>query len=115
MLSSLFFILPNDDLMTEPQQTTGSRIKRTRQRKGLSGRALADKLKVTPTAVSDWENDKYNPNDENWAKLEEVLGVPRIELEHGFGADTQETFNAGVREGFRRAIAKIKEMEEELP
>lgn len=114
-MSSLFFILPNDDLMTEPQQTTGSRIKRARQRKGWSGRVLADKMKVTPTAVSDWENDKYSPNDDNWEKLEELLGIPRIELEHGFGADTQETFNAGVREGFRRVIAKIGEMEAELP
>jgi hypothetical protein len=39
-----------------------------------------------------------------------VLGVPRSELEHGFGASTQETFNAGVREGLRRAVDAISRL-----
>jgi transcriptional regulator with XRE-family HTH domain len=64
---------------------------------------MARRVGVSAVSASDWERDVYSPSDENWAKIEEVLGVPRAELEHGFGASTQDTFNAGVREGLRRA------------
>lgn len=65
---------------------------------------------VTAVSASDWERDVYSPSDENWAKIEEVLGVPRSELEHGFGSSTQETFNAGIREGLRRGMDALSKL-----
>jgi transcriptional regulator with XRE-family HTH domain len=68
---------------------------------------FARRVGVSSVSASDWERNVYSPSDDNWEKIEEVLGVPRSELEHGFGATTQDTFNAGVREGLRRAVTAI--------
>lgn len=61
-------------------------------------------------SASDWERDVYSPSDENWEKIAQVLGVPRAELESGFGVSTQDTFNAGVREGLRRAVDSVQRL-----
>lgn len=96
--------------MTGTQQTSGQRIRAARERLRMKQVEFARKVGVTSVSASDWERDVYSPSDDNWAKIEEVLGVPRSELEHGFGASTQETFNAGVREGLRRAVDAISRL-----
>lgn len=106
-----FLYLPlNDDRMTGTQQTSGQRIRAARERLKLKQVEFARAVGVTSVTASDWERDVYSPSDENWAKVEAVLGVPRTELEHGFGASTQETFNAGVREGLRRAVDAVSQL-----
>lgn len=110
-----FLYLPfTDDRMSAKQQTCGQRIRAARERLGMKQVELARAVDVTSVAASDWERDVYSPSDENWAKIEKVLGVPRMELEHGFGASTQDTFNAGVREGFRRSIDAISRLALEI-
>lgn len=106
-MSIVFRILPNDDLMEATQQTAGKRIRAARERLKMKQVEFARRVGVSGVSASDWERDVYSPSDENWAKIEEVLGVPRTELEHGFGTSTQDTFNAGVREGLRRAVDAI--------
>ena len=106
-----FLYLPlHDDRMSGTQQTPGQRIRAARERLGLKQVELARRVGVTSVSASDWERDVYSPSDENWARLEEVLGIPRSELEHGFGSSTQETFNAGVREGLRRAVDAVSRL-----
>jgi transcriptional regulator with XRE-family HTH domain len=93
--------------MSETQQTPGQRIRAARERLKMKQFELARRVGVSAVSASDWERDVYSPSDENWAKIGEVLGVPRAELEHGYGISTQDTFNAGVREGLRRAVDAI--------
>jgi transcriptional regulator with XRE-family HTH domain len=93
--------------MEATQQTAGQRIRAARERLKMKQIEFARRVGVSGVSASDWERDVYSPSDENWAKIEEVLGVPRAELEHGFGTSTQDTFNAGVREGLRRAVDAI--------
>lgn len=76
--------------------------------------ALAEAVGVHAVSVSDWERDVYRPGKANWDKLSAVLGVPRRELEHGFGASAQETFNAGIREGLRRSVDAINRLSREV-
>lgn len=110
-----FLYLPfNDDRMSEKQQTAGQRIRAARERLRMKQVELARHVGVTSVSASDWERDVYSPSDENWKKLEEVLGVSRSELEHGFGSSTQDTFNAGVREGLRRGVDALSQLALEI-
>jgi transcriptional regulator with XRE-family HTH domain len=106
-----FLYLPfNDDRMSGTQQTAGQRIRAARERLKMKQIELARAVGVSSVSASDWERDVYSPSDENWDKLEEVLGISRSELEHGFGSSTQDTFNAGVREGLRRAVDAVQRL-----
>lgn len=40
----------------------GERIKRERERAGYTQKQVADRLGVTPAAISKWENDHNEPN-----------------------------------------------------
>lgn len=55
-------------------------IKRLRREKGLTQDELAEKLHVTRQAVSNWENDKNQPDLEVLKNLAEVLGVDIKEI-----------------------------------
>ena len=59
---------------------TGRKIKSLRQEKGMTQKELADKLFVTPQAVSRWENDGIEPPIDMLKKLSAIFDVTIDEL-----------------------------------
>ena len=60
---------------TAMAQTLGERIARLRKEKGLTQEELAEKLNVTPQAVSKWENGQSCPDITLLPTLAELLNV----------------------------------------
>lgn len=58
----------------------GKNIKRFRDKKNITQEELANKLNVTRQAVSNWENEKTQPDVETLGKIAEVLEVSLEEL-----------------------------------
>ena len=63
--------------------TLGKRIAALRHEKGLKQDELAEKLAVSPQAVSKWENDQTCPDISLLPHLAEILGVSVDELLSG--------------------------------
>lgn len=61
-------------------ETLGTRIGRLRKTRGLKQEELAEKLQVSPQAVSKWENDLNCPDISLLPKLAEILGITVDEL-----------------------------------
>ena len=57
------------------EQTLGKRIVQRRKQLGLTQDALAEKLGVTPQAISKWENDQSCPDITMLPKLAEIFGI----------------------------------------
>lgn len=57
------------------EQTLGKRIAELRKEKGLKQETVAEKLAVSPQAVSKWENDQTCPDISLLPLLAETLGV----------------------------------------
>ena len=64
-------------------ETLGMRIAAYRKQKGMKQDDLAEKLGVSPQAVSKWENDQTCPDISLLPKLAELLGVSVDELLSG--------------------------------
>ena len=60
--------------------TTGERIKKIRQEKGLLQRELGEKIGVSQQMIGQWENGKSNPKIETIQKIADALNVPHYEL-----------------------------------
>jgi transcriptional regulator with XRE-family HTH domain len=59
--------------------TLGQRIRRARQREGLTQAALAEKIGVAGAGVvANWENGVANPNTANMSKLRAILGIRNL-------------------------------------
>lgn len=56
------------------------KIRRTRQQRGLTQEALAERLEVSRQAVAKWEHGGARPSTENLIALSRVLEVPLEEL-----------------------------------
>ena len=56
-------------------QTLGQRIAELRKKEGLTQEELAEKLGVSPQAVSKWENDISCPDIMSILKIAKILGV----------------------------------------
>ena len=65
------------------EQTLGRRIAALRREKELTQDALAEVLRVSPQAVSKWENDQTCPDISLLPKLAQELGVTVDELLSG--------------------------------
>jgi len=52
------------------------RIRRARARAGLTQRALAESMGVSPATVAQWERGKRNPKFEHLVELCDVLRMP---------------------------------------
>jgi len=61
----------------------GKTIKKIRGEKGLTQEQLAERLHVTRQAVSNWEQEKTQPDVETLTTMAEVLEVPVEELIYG--------------------------------
>ena len=59
--------------------TIGEKIKAARKQKGWTQTKLADKLGVSPEAVSKWERGAYLPEVYNEERLNDLLGLDLIE------------------------------------
>ena len=79
------------------EQTLGRRIAQQRKRLGLTQDALAEKLGITPQAVSKWENDLSCPDITTLPQLADIFGISTDELlghcapEHETPAESQNT------------------------
>ena len=82
--------------MTTSSETLGRRIARLRLAKTATQERLAKELKVSPQAVSKWENDINYPDISLLPDLARFLGVSVDELLSGASASTQES--AAVQE-----------------
>lgn len=60
----------------------GERIQSNRKKKGRSQAELSEKLGVSPTTVSNWENGNSYPNDANLEKIAEQLEIDVYSLTH---------------------------------
>ncbi len=61
-------------------ETIGNRISRLRKEKGMSQEVLAEKLGVSPQAVSKWENDQSCPDISLLPQLAKLLEITVDEL-----------------------------------
>jgi transcriptional regulator with XRE-family HTH domain len=64
----------------------GKRIADTRKERRMSASALAKLVRVTPTAVWNWEKNGTMPRVEVFAEIAKVLGVSEEYLRSGNGA-----------------------------
>lgn len=64
-------------------KSMGNRISQLRKEKGITQEDMAEKLGVTPQAVSKWENDISYPDILQLPKIAEMLGVTVDELLSG--------------------------------
>lgn len=55
--------------------TTGERITKARKNKSLTQEKLAERLGISPQAVSSWERDEYLPDTKNLIALADALDV----------------------------------------
>ena len=60
--------------------SVGTNIRLNRERLKLSQKELADKLFVTPQAVSRWENDAVEPSIETLKQMSTIFGVSIDEI-----------------------------------
>lgn len=61
----------------------GKNIKKAREEKGLTQEAMAEMLSVTRQAVSNWENEKTQPDVETLDRIAQTLGVDIERLIYG--------------------------------
>lgn len=63
--------------LKDDELSIGKLIKKQRKEKGLTQQALAEKLNISPQAVSKWEREKCDPDKQLWVKLSETLDIPK--------------------------------------
>ena len=61
-------------------ESLGARIKRLRQERELTLHAVADKLELTPAAISHWESGRITPKPKKLHELAKALSVSVDEL-----------------------------------
>ena len=62
------------------RETFGQRLARLRKKKGLTQEEVANKITISPQAVSKWENDLSSPDILVLSSLADILGVSVDEL-----------------------------------
>lgn len=92
------------------EKTLGMRIAELRRTKGMKQDELAEKLGVSPQAVSKWENDVSCPDIMIVPKLARELGVSSDELLTGEQEDTPEVqlVPEEKRKSFDEMMLRIK-------
>lgn len=83
-------------------ETIGNRISRLRKEKGMSQEALAEKIGVSPQAVSKWENDQSCPDISLLPQLAKLLDVTVDELLTGNSNEVRM-----VPKGQRKSIEEL--------
>jgi transcriptional regulator with XRE-family HTH domain len=52
-----------------------NRIKELRKKSNMTAASFAEKVGVSLTTLSKWENDRGNPREETWEQIADILGV----------------------------------------
>lgn len=68
----------------------GERIQSNRKKKDRSQAEFSEKLGVSPTTVSNWENGNSYPNDANVEKIAELLEIDVHSLTHQETTETKQ-------------------------
>lgn len=93
--------------------TLGNRIKRARERLGLTQKDVADAFRIADQAVSGWERDKDRPDIEKIPRLSQLLKVPCSWLLNGAGEppdpDSLETRLEGLTPAERAILSGLIE------
>jgi Zn-dependent peptidase ImmA (M78 family)/DNA-binding XRE family transcriptional regulator len=66
----------------------GDRLRIARQRRAMTKKILAERLKVSPRAVTGWESDDYPPDEAKRSQIADVLKFP---LSFFYGDDSSKT------------------------
>ncbi len=69
---------PAGTTTTEPSASVGARIRDLRQARGISARALAKSLGISPSAVSQIERGVMQPSVSRLIAITDALGVPLV-------------------------------------
>lgn len=88
-------------------ETLGRRIAALRRRKDLTQEALAEKLGVSPQAVSKWENDLSCPDIQLLPALAQLLGVTVDVLLSGESAQETSLTPPGERKPLEQMVMHI--------
>jgi transcriptional regulator with XRE-family HTH domain len=93
-------------------QRIGGRIRRLREQMGISKSELARRLRVTPTAVHNWEENGVMPRLEMLIAIEKVLEVDIMDLvskeEDATGDEPLDPVSRGDRlDQLKRQIADL--------
>lgn len=94
--------MKNESTSTELPFQTG--IKKFLNRKGLTQRALADKIYVSPCTVSTWTRGSYDPS-----VTVSLLILEGMTLEEIFGPDVMEKIIANERESNNELLKYVSE------
>ena len=87
--------------------TLGSRIAEYRKRAGITQDQLAEKMNVSPQAVSKWENDLSCPDISLLPQLADLFNVSIDELMRGENANEVRVVPLNERKSFDRMLLKI--------
>ncbi len=88
-------------------KTLGGRIAATRESRGMNKSQLAKLLKVTPTAVWNWEENDVNPRPPMLSKIARALGVQDAYLLTGQTVGAKAKTAADVIAGAADEIAAL--------
>ncbi|MDU0345649.1 XRE family transcriptional regulator [Microbacterium sp. KSW2-29] len=69
---------PAGTTTTEPSASVGARVRDLRQARGISARALAKSLGISPSAVSQIERGVMQPSVSRLIAITDALGVPLV-------------------------------------
>ena len=69
-------------------ESFGTRLANYRKEKGLTQNDIAERLSISPQAVSKWENDQSSPDIDSLIKLSEIFNISLDEL---LGKDNPKT------------------------
>jgi transcriptional regulator with XRE-family HTH domain len=88
--------------------TLGNRISEYRRAQGFTQERLAEKMGVTPQAVSKWENDISCPDISMLPQLAELFGVSLDQLIKGEETRTARIAPEGTRKEFNKLIMHLR-------
>jgi transcriptional regulator with XRE-family HTH domain len=100
--------------ITDQNKVIGENIKTARKIKGLSQRALAEKLGIAFQNLSVWENGKGSPSAKYLMKLSEALNVSLDQLTspNGIRANLEKSFPSEKKfTGFERGFTASNSQE----
>lgn len=84
----------------------GRNIKASRENKNMTQSELADRLCVTRQAVSNWENEKTEPDIETLQRIADVLEISIEELIYGEKKETTVVHNHYTTEQVTKTVSK---------
>ncbi|MNW48781.1 HTH-type transcriptional regulator ImmR [compost metagenome] len=95
--------------------TLGNRLKRAREKKGMTQQEVADKLGVSNGAISGYERNYRDPDTEMLKKLATLYEVSVDYLTGNVVNESTATYEVNRETKLREEIKRLSEMIVELP